>query len=45
VAERLAQLLSTGTGKRMGEEAFRTVSGQSWDEVARRQIEIYEELL
>jgi UDP-glucose:(heptosyl)LPS alpha-1,3-glucosyltransferase len=45
VAERLAQLLSTGTGKRMGEEAFRTACGQSWDEVARRQIEIYEELL
>jgi hypothetical protein len=29
----------------MGQEAFRTACGQSWDEVARRQIEIYEELL
>ena len=45
VAERLAQLLSTETRKRMGQEAFRTACGQSWDEVARRQIEIYEELL
>jgi UDP-glucose:(heptosyl)LPS alpha-1,3-glucosyltransferase len=45
VAERLAQLLSTETRQRMGQEAFRTACGQSWDEVARRQIEIYEELL
>ena len=45
VAERLAQLLSTETRKRMGQEAFRTACGQSWDEVARRQIDLYEELL
>jgi UDP-glucose:(heptosyl)LPS alpha-1,3-glucosyltransferase len=45
VAERLAQLLSTETRQRMGQEAFRTACGQSWDEVAQRQIEIYEELL
>ena len=45
VAERLAQLLSTETRQRMGQEAFRTACGQSWDEVAKRQIEIYEELL
>jgi UDP-glucose:(heptosyl)LPS alpha-1,3-glucosyltransferase len=45
VAERLAQLLSTETRQRMGQEAFRTACGQSWDKVARRQIEIYEELL
>jgi glycosyltransferase involved in cell wall biosynthesis len=45
VAERLAQLLSTKTRQRMGQEAFRTACGQSWDEVARKQIEIYEELL
>jgi hypothetical protein len=29
----------------MGQEAFRTAGGQSWDEIARRQIEIYEGLL
>jgi UDP-glucose:(heptosyl)LPS alpha-1,3-glucosyltransferase len=45
VAERLAQLLSAETRKRMGQEAFRTACGQSWDEVARRQIDLYEELL
>ena len=45
VAERLSQLLSTETRKRMGQEAFRTACGQSWNEVARRQIELYEELL
>jgi len=45
VAGRFAQLLDTGLRQRMGQEAFRTACGQSWDEVARRQIEIYEELL
>jgi len=45
VAERLARLLDSGIRERIGKEAFRTASGQSWDEVARRQIGIYEELL
>jgi len=45
VADRFDQLLETGLRQRMGQEAFRTACGQSWDEVARRQIEIYEELL
>jgi len=45
VAGRFAQLLDPGLRERMGQEAFRTACGQSWDEVARRQIEIYEELL
>ena len=45
VAERFARLLEGDARKRMGEEAFRTACGQSWDEVAKRQIEIYEELL
>jgi len=45
VAERFARLLDPGFRERMGQEAFRTACGQSWDEVARRQIEIYEGLL
>lgn len=45
VAERFARLLEGEVRKRMGQEAYRTACGQSWDEVARRQIEIYEELL
>ena len=45
VAGRFARLLDAGLRQRMGQEAFRTACGQSWDEVARRQIEIYEELL
>ena len=45
VAERFARLLDPGFRERMGQEAFRTACGHSWDEVARRQIEIYEELL
>jgi UDP-glucose:(heptosyl)LPS alpha-1,3-glucosyltransferase len=45
VADRLARLLDPGLRQRMGQEAFRTACGQSWDEVARRQIGIYEELL
>ena len=45
VAERFARLLDPGPRGRMGQEAFRTACGQSWDEVARRQIEIYRELL
>jgi len=45
VGERFARLLEAGTRERMGREAFRTACGQGWDEVARRQIEIYEGLL
>jgi UDP-glucose:(heptosyl)LPS alpha-1,3-glucosyltransferase len=45
VAGRFARLLDAGLRQRMGQEAFRTACGHSWDEVARRQIEIYEELL
>jgi len=45
VADRFARLLDAGLRQRMGQEAFRTACGQSWDEVARRQIEIYEEIL
>lgn len=45
VAERVARLLDPAVRGRMGQEAFRTACGQSWDEVARRQIGIYEELL
>ena len=45
VAERFARLLEGEVRKRMGQEAYRTACGQSWDEVARRQIGIYEELL
>jgi UDP-glucose:(heptosyl)LPS alpha-1,3-glucosyltransferase len=45
VAGRFARLLDPGLRQRMGQEAFRTACGQSWDEVARRQIQIYDELL
>ena len=45
VAERFAQLLEGEPENGWEQEAFRTACGQSWDEVARRQIEIYEELL
>ena len=45
VAERFARLLDPAVRGRMGQEAFRTACGQSWDEAARRQIGIYEELL
>ena len=45
VAERFAHTSLEGDArKRMGEEAFRTACGQSWDNVARRQVEIYEKL-
>jgi UDP-glucose:(heptosyl)LPS alpha-1,3-glucosyltransferase len=45
VADRFALLLDDEIRGRMGREALRTACGQSWGEVARRQIEIYEELL
>ncbi len=45
VAERFVRLLDPEIRRRMGQEAFRTAGGQSWDEIARRQIEIYEGLL
>jgi len=44
-AERFERLLDAEVRLRMGREAYRTAAGQSWDEVARRQIEIYGELL
>jgi len=45
VAETFSRLLDAETRLRIGKEAFRTACGQSWDEVARRQIGIYEEFL
>ena len=45
VGKRFARLLNAGTRDRSGRETFRTACGQGWDEVARRQIEIYEGLL
>jgi len=45
VAERFSRLFDPAVRGRMGQEAYRTACGQSWDEVARRQIGIYEELL
>ena len=45
VGKRFARLLNAGTRDRSGRETFRTACGQGWDEVARRQTEIYEGLL
>jgi UDP-glucose:(heptosyl)LPS alpha-1,3-glucosyltransferase len=45
VAERFELLLDTAIRERMGQEAFGTACGHSWDAVAKRQMEIYEELL
>ena len=45
VAERFELLLDTAIRERMGQEAFGTACGQSWDAVAKRQMAIYEELL
>lgn len=45
VADRFALLLDDEIRGRMGREALRTACGQSWEAVAHRQMEIYEELL